>query len=52
VPLWALLPGLATGSKEIEAHLRELGYFDDKPRGRLLRSTGEAVPTDEEAADT
>ena len=48
VPLWAMLPGLKTGSKEIEAHLRELGYFDT-PRGRLLRSTGEAVPTDEEA---
>jgi len=51
VPLWALLPGLVTGDKNTEAHLRELGYFDDTPRGHLLRSTGEAVPTNEEAQE-
>jgi len=47
--MWAVLPGLMTGSKEAEAYLRELGYFDNGPRRRLLLSTGEAVPTEVEA---
>ncbi len=49
VPMWALLPALKAGDKNAEAHLRELGYFDNGPRRRLLLSTGMAVPTDEEA---
>ncbi|HIE24263.1 MAG TPA: hypothetical protein EYP68_08570 [Candidatus Korarchaeota archaeon] len=35
----------------VERRLRELGYFDEGPRGKLLRLKGIAVDTDEEAEE-
>ncbi|RLE47950.1 MAG: hypothetical protein DRJ31_08105 [Candidatus Methanomethylicota archaeon] len=36
----------------VEEWLRQLGYFDDSPRGQLLRRYGISVDTNREAEET